>query len=73
MPPVHNSELNTSCIVDLLAIVQTTPKGSKKTFGEFSNAVLNTVLMKVMDASEVHVVPDRYDIQTRLVNFMCSE
>ena len=63
MPPVHNSELNTSCIVDLLAIVQTTPKRSKKTFGKSSIAVLNTVLTTVRDASEVHVVPDCYDIQ----------
>ena len=61
LPPVDNPQVKTSCIIDLLAIIQTTPKGTKKTFGEFSDAILNTLMTKLRNASEVHVVPDRYD------------
>ena len=39
------------------------PKGKMKTFGELSDTIAGTVIAKFQFASQVHIVPDRYDLE----------
>ena len=43
-----------------MAIIQSIPKSLKKTFGDFSSAVLVNVLSNFKHSEEIHVVPDHY-------------
>ena len=53
----------TAYIVDLLAIIQMLSKGNMKTFGELSGTIAGTIIAKFQFASQVHIVPDRYDVK----------
>lgn len=62
MLPGGNSD-QTAYIIDLLAIIQMIFKGNMKTSGELSEAIAAPVMAKFRFASQVHVVPDRYDVE----------
>ena len=53
----------TAYIVGLLAIIQMLSKGKMKTFGELSDTIAGTIIAKFQFASQVHIVPDRYDVE----------
>ena len=53
----------TAYIVDLLEIIQMLSKGKMKTFGELSDTIAGTIIAKFQFASQVHIVPDRYDVE----------
>ena len=38
-------------------------KGKMKTFGELSDTIAGTIIAKFQFASQVHIVPDRYDVE----------
>ena len=38
-------------------------KGKMKTFGELSDKIAGTLTAKFQFASQVHTVPDRYDVE----------
>jgi len=53
----------TAYIVDLLAEIQMLSKGKMKTFREPSDTIAGTTIAKFQFASQVHIVPDRYDVE----------
>jgi len=61
LPGGNNDQ--TAYVIDLLAIIQMTSKGNLKTFGELSDVIATSVMAKFHFAFEVHVVPDRYDVE----------
>ena len=65
----------TAYIVDLLAIIQMLSKGNMKTFGELSGTIAGTIIAKFQFASQVHIVPDRYDdsIKSREIKIQSRE
>ena len=57
------SARQTAYIVDLLAMIQMLSKGKMKTFGELSDTIVGTIIVKFQFASQVHISPDRYDVE----------
>ena len=53
----------TAYIVDLLAIIQMLSKGKMKTFEELSDTIAGTIMANFKFASQVHIAPDRCDVE----------
>ena len=53
----------TAYVVDLLAIIQMLSKGKMKTFEELSDTIAGTIMANFKFASQVHIAPDRCDVE----------
>ena len=53
----------TTTILDMMAFVQSSTKAGKKNFGELADSLARTVLHSFAYSNNVHVVPDRYNLE----------